>query len=68
MESVEILLHISHILGGSGSSFAIDETISVVENAGALWMPATNGPDEWLQVDLLYSETVIQVQNQIHAY
>ena len=44
--------------GGSGSSYVKDYVIST--DANALWMPATNGPDEWIQVDMFYLETVIQ--------
>ena len=44
--------------GGSGSSYVKDYVIST--DANELWMPATNGPDEWIQVDMFYLETVIQ--------
>ena len=46
-------------LGGVGPQFAIDDIVS--NDFSNLWMPATNGDGEWIQVDFLHWETVIQV-------
>ena len=48
-------------LGGSGAAgFAIDGVVSNSE--GNFWTPDTNSPSEWLQIDMLHSETVIEVK------
>ena len=40
-------------------SFVADYLVST--DANEIWMPATNGNHEWIQVDFLQRETVIQV-------